>query len=327
MFPSDVLDGFGVESPAYVVIRFLLFAGTTILLGALSLLYLVLPRVQGGEACNDAIRAAIEHRTQRWIQWALIALAVITVLRLGAQHAAYFGSRGWSRGTLGPLLLQSMWGTGWLLTMVALTMTAAGLHYVGDRGAGERGTGDRTRSRTLLGTGAIALSLSTAMSGHAAGADHATVAMLLDTMHVIGAGGWMGTLALVALVAIPTLREPRAATGADDSHAAIARLIAAFSPVALAFAAILTVTGVVAGWRNIGTLHALFTSDYGLMLVRKLVVVALAAMIGAYNWQRVVPRLGDATASQRLRRSAAIELTAGVVVLALTAVLVATSPP
>lgn len=48
---------------------------------------------------------------------------------------------------------------------------------------------------------------------------------------------------------------------------------------------------------------------------------------GAYSWLRVKPALGGERAAGRVRRSATVEVAVGVLVLLVTAVLVATAPP
>ena len=56
-------------------------------------------------------------------------------------------------------------------------------------------------------------------------------------------------------------------------------------------------------------------------------MLTVAAAAGAYNWKRVLPLLGTATATSRLRRSTSVELAAALIVLLITAVLVATPMP
>jgi putative copper export protein len=56
-------------------------------------------------------------------------------------------------------------------------------------------------------------------------------------------------------------------------------------------------------------------------------VVALVALTGAYNWRRLLPSLGQETGTRRLQRSARVEVAIAIVVLIITAILVATSPP
>ncbi len=322
MRPSDVIETFGVESPAYVLIRFLMYAGMTIFLGSLSLLRIILPRAAFVAAVkSDAgidVGTAISQRAMRWMGWSLVVLVLVTLLRLGAQHAAFFGSQGWSQATLAPLLYQTMWGTGFLLTSAALVAAATGWLALQSARTSWYAPG-----WGLLIISAGSLAWSAALSGHPAAADNPYPALLVDALHVIGAGGWIGSLALTMCVAVPVLRT---ANGTPD-HEGVARVVRAFSPAALFFAVVLGVTGAIAAWRNVGTMEALWTSEYGIVLVRKLVIVAVVAVIGAYNWQRVLPRLGQAIGTSRLRRSATLELLAAGVVLAVTAVLVATSPP
>jgi putative copper export protein len=68
-------------------------------------------------------------------------------------------------------------------------------------------------------------------------------------------------------------------------------------------------------------------SGYGRLLLIKLSLIVLLAAFGAVNWRVLRPALSDGIALQRLRRSATVELVIGAAVLAVTAVLVATSPP
>jgi len=322
MLPNDVMDTFGVESPVYVVIRLLMYVSMTMFLGSLSLLGIILPRTDFLPAVpSDGVvdvRTTITQRAMRWMGWSLVVLVVATILRLAAQHAAFYGSQGWSKESMAPLMLETVWGTGVLLASSSLAVAIAGWRAVRSARATWRAPG-----WVLLIAGACLLAWSAAMSGHPAAADNPQVAMLVDALHVIGVGGWIGSLALIVGVALPVLRT----ANGDGDHGGIARVMAAFTPAALSFSAVLGATGVFAAWRNVGSVDALFASEYGVMLVRKLVMVALVGMIGAYNWRRVVPRLGQAIGTSRLRRSATLELVAAGVVLALTAVLVATSPP
>jgi putative copper export protein len=86
-------------------------------------------------------------------------------------------------------------------------------------------------------------------------------------------------------------------------------------------------TGVFSAWLHLGTVPALWTTGYGRTLLLKLGVASLVFGTGAYNWLRVKPALEREEAAGPLRRSATIELTVALVVLAVTAVLVATPLP
>ncbi|MDB4883733.1 MAG: copper resistance domain protein, partial [Gemmatimonadetes bacterium] len=105
---------------------------------------------------------------------------------------------------------------------------------------------------------------------------------------------------------------------------AVADLLNAFSPTALVFAAITVLTGVISAWLHLGTIPKLWQSEYGQRLLLKLAVLAILAGTGAYNWLRVRPSLGSEVGAARMRRTASIELAVGVLVLMVTAILVAT---
>jgi len=70
-----------------------------------------------------------------------------------------------------------------------------------------------------------------------------------------------------------------------------------------------------------------FEETDGRTLLVKIGVLTVVFGTGAYNWLRVRPALGTEAAGSRLRRSAILELAVGAIVLAVTAVLVATPPP
>lgn len=176
----------------------------------------------------------------------------------------------------------------------------------------------------LAALGAVALAFTPGMSGHAAAAPMlAPLPIVTDGLHVIGAGGWLGSLLVLLVVGIPVAMR----LGDSGRGNEVAALVNAFSPTALFFAGTVVATGVFAAWLHLGAVSNLWQSSYGRTLLLKLAVLSVVFGTGAYNFLRVKPALGDEVGTHRLRRSAALELAVGVVVLAVTAVLVATSPP
>lgn len=243
----------------------------------------------------------------------LWTIGATTLGRLVAQHAAFFGtSEPWTRSSLEALLLNSSWARGWWL---ALGLTVVGLW------ATRRVRRGGALGWLVLTLSALALTASVAMSGHAAAGS--TTPMVLHALHVLGAGGWVGGLAAIMLVAVPTVLR----SGDPNRNGQIAGLVRAFSPAALGFAALLAVTGTIAAWRNLGSVAGLVGSPYGHLLLTKLALMAVAAGTGAFNWKWVLPSLGSDAATTRLRRSAIVELAAALLVLVVTAVLVATPMP
>jgi len=107
----------------------------------------------------------------------------------------------------------------------------------------------------------------------------------------------------------------------------VAGLVRAFHPVALTCASVVIVTGLVASWLRLPTVASLWESSYGRVLLVKLAFVAIVVVMGAFNWRRMMPSLGDDQSARRITRTAGAELTFAVLVLAATAVLVSTPTP
>jgi len=306
---------FDAESPLFAAVRWLGFVGLLALVGAVSFRLLVVP----GSARRGAPRGWIVDAERGARTAGLAAAAVLLIaalLRLVAQSVAMHGSAGaLDRELVGAMIGNTLWGTAWLLQLAAALAAAAGVLVL--RRA-------PTVGWSVVVAAALAAAVSAALSGHAAAVPgRAGLAVAIDTAHVLGAGGWLGTLGLLVLVGVPAAL----ALQSGERGPAAAAAVNAFSPLALVFAGIVALTGVVSAWMHLNAVGALWTTPYGRTLLVKLGVLLVVVGTGAYNWRRVRPALGDGMGAHRVRRSATVELLAGVLVLAVTAVLVATPTP
>ena len=310
--------GFDAESPLYVVVRWITFAALLGVLGAVAFQLVVLTlldrRAGGGE--HHVVR---ERATQRAAGLGLataIVLGAATLARLLAQSYAMHGSDDAVAGSLViPMLSRTVWGWGWLLQITGAVIAIAGF-WLARKG--------RRVGWMLALVGAVVLAFTPALSGHASSAPRLTgLAILADALHVIGAGGWLGSLLAVLIAGIPAAL----ALEGPKRGAAVADVVNAFSPTALVFAGFAATTGVFAAWLHVGAWAALWQSEYGRVLLVKLLVLSAVAGTGAFNWRRVRPALGDDLGTTRIRRSATVEVAVAAVVLLVTAVLVATPPP
>lgn len=320
--PTSLPDnpGFDAESPLYVAIRWATFTAILIAIGAVAFHGFVLRLLRRTQAPGSPMLAPASVRAAGIGLWAAAALGVVALLRLYAQSYALQGGEGaLDPGMLTAILGRTVWGWGWLLQIVGVAL--AGLGFLrarrGGRGGGRAGWG-------IAALGVAALAFSPALSGHAAAVPQLTwLAVLADGAHVIGAGGWLGSLLLVVVVGLPAAhRLPEGERGWGA-----AELINAFSPTALGFAGIVALTGVFSAWLHMDAVSALWRSGYGQTLLLKLAILSVVAGTGAYNWLRVKPALGGVEGAIRIRRSATLELAVGVLVLVVTAALVATPTP
>ena len=138
---------------------------------------------------------------------------------------------------------------------------------------------------------------------------------LAQVAHGVGAGLWVGALAVVVAVASPVCREPQ-------GPGRFADLVRRFSPMAFAAVATIALSGVVTGVFYLASVDDLWVTPYGRALLLKVVLFLATGAVGAWNWRRLTPRLGDASGPGRLLRWARLEL-----LLAAAVLLVAGLPP
>lgn len=147
----------------------------------------------------------------------------------------------------------------------------------------------------------------------------------VNPLHEVAASLWLGTLLVLAIAGLTTVF--RNDVTSDERGRLVATMVSRFSPLALSAAALLGITGVTTAWRHLKHLNALWTTPYGFALDAKLCVVALVVTMGAWNWRRMAPKLGDEEGAVAITRSATTELGFAAVVLAITALLVSLPSP
>jgi putative copper export protein/methionine-rich copper-binding protein CopC len=251
-----------------------------------------------------------------YLAMAAAALGVLTLFARLWLQASALGGDAFGGERLRTLLMGTGWGLAWVLQAVATLAFGVGLMIA--RAPHGRGVG-----WIGAGVGALLLAAVPALSGHAAAVEGRTgVAILADSLHVLGAGVWMGTLAAVLAAGLPaTLAAPE-----GEGPRAVAALVGRFSPLALAGAGTAAATGLVSTLFHVGSIADLMTG-YGRVLGIKVLLLAVVAGLGWYNWRRVLPKLDEPATARTLRRSAGTELAVGILVVLVTAVLVALPTP
>ncbi|MFP5356336.1 MAG: copper resistance CopC/CopD family protein, partial [Gemmatimonadota bacterium] len=286
---------FGERSVAYVVVRWIQYLAVFLLVGAFVFARVVLPRAAASGEEPNSLAVTARVRALRIGALASAALIAIQGARFVAQREALRGGGDFALDvSAADMLLGSVWGTGLLLLLLGSGISLLGFRKI-------RSSGRDTTLLVVLGIVATAVGL--ALSGHqAASRVGAPLGVVIDVTHVLATAGWLGTLALLVLTGIP-------GASAEDTidHVHVARILRAFSPVVLVAAAVGGATGLVLAGVNLGSVVAVWQSDYGRVLLIKLGVLSLVAGSGAYNWRRVLPTLGTPSATAALRRSATVE--------------------
>ena len=154
--------------------------------------------------------------------------------------------------------------------------------------------------------------------GHTVTAAPAAVVLIADVVHVAAAGVWVGGVAFMANVLASRKRRNSPLDGAA--------MAIRFSTVATAALAAVGIAGGLLTFAILDNIGELFTTDWGRLLMIKMLAVGAAASIGAYNHFRVVPTLernaDNAAALSRLRTLVRAEAWILVCVIAVTAALV-----
>ncbi|MEO5825696.1 MAG: CopD family protein [Gemmatimonadales bacterium] len=299
--------GFQVQSPGYVAVRWVTFLALLTLVGTLTFRALVWPRLPDW-------RPATLPRLRVLGLGAAALLLISALARLWAQAAATaMQGEPIALDLIDALLLHSPWGIGWWLQVFGALVVAISLLR----------SANKAMRWMIAGIGALMAVAAMPMSGHAAAVEgFGPLPMFADALHVIGAGSWLGTLLALLVAGVPVTRTLAAGNRTD----ALARLVTAFSPVALSAAALVATTGVFAAWVHLGSIDALWAGGYARVLLIKLGVLSLVVATGAYNWRVVRPALLRGQEDAPIARSAGFELAIGAIVIAVTAVLVATPP-
>lgn len=305
--------GFDAESPLYVLIRWLQFASILILTGAVAFHLFVLGFLKKKQRPDSPMLRPASQRAANIGFYAAIALAAVAIMRLLAQsYAMHAPGSGFAPALMWSMIGQTTWGWGWLLQVLAIITAIAGFY------AARR---NPSRGWRIAAVGAAIGAFAPALSGHAASAPMLRpLAILADGLHIIGASGWLGSLLILLAAGIPAAMRLET----DDRGPAVADLVNAFSPTALAFAGLTATAGVFAAWLHLGTIPALWQTEYGKTLLVKLAILGIVTVTGAYNFLYLKPRLGKMEGVKTIRRSATIEVAVAVLVLLVTAVLVAT---
>jgi putative copper resistance protein D len=312
---------------AAVLVRWLHLAAATTVVGSFGFLILVARPIGPPAGADDAgpLRDA-DRRLLRLGGWALAITLAAGLLDLSRQVGVATG-----RGVLASLdlatwllvLSETHYGAVWLARHAVLLLLAA----VALARDAETGPADRLAFRLeglALGAGSLGLG---AAAGHAAATDTAgSTAVIVDALHLLATGIWLGALAPFAGFLRDTAPLPAAARVAVAATAS-----RRFSAIGLAAVLALAVTGVYNAWQQVGNWAPLFGTGYGRWLCAKLGLLLPLLAVAGVNRLVIRPALAaesDAAPAlvRRLTRLLCAEAALGALVLLAVAVLGLTTP-
>jgi copper transport protein len=156
------------------------------------------------------------------------------------------------------------------------------------------------------------------LAGHGAASPVPAVTVVVDSVHIAAMAVWLGGLAMLAVF----LLRP-------GKNRANQRELGAILPVWSRWATFavsaLLLAGVIQALIEIGSISALFTTNYGRLVLVKVGLV-LIILVFAYLARRSVHKGEHGDGARTVRRSVVVELTIAAVVLGFSAVLTQTTP-
>jgi copper transport protein len=152
------------------------------------------------------------------------------------------------------------------------------------------------------------------LSSHAAAGRNPTIDIVIQSLHVVAVGLWLG--GLVGLLLTVRRQPATALTG---------RTAKRFSWLATVGIATVAVTGILRAIGEVGSIDGLLSSDFGHLVIAKSGLLGVLALLGAVNHFRNVPAASRVLTG--LRRVGTTEILVGGTVLLLSATLVNIAPP
>lgn len=257
------------------------------------------------------------------------ALVLLTLASFGILLSRTLELNGGVWATLWPDMRVALgvthFGHVWLWRLPALAIAWAACAWLMRRG------NPRAVWIMLLAFALIALTRSD--TGHPADHGDFALAVWIDWLHVLAAGTWVGSLFGMSLAVFPPLL--RRARGDMALAARVFQRLSTLCGVALA---VLVACGIFNAIRQLGTVEALWTTRYGVILDVKLALALVMIAIGAHNRYFKVPRLHAAAAGaarhasdpsilRACARAVLMESLLGLAVIGVTATLLHAMPP
>ncbi len=294
----------------YAAARGLAYVAALILIGACTFAALV-PRWRRSGDDDQSLAARALAGAWRIALFAALLLLGAHFLRALGQVRSFLDPDPITWDGAKPILFATAWGRGWMAQMAAAILSIPLALLAPRRPA----TG-----LALLGTAALAVAATEPLTGHALENPWgAGLGVGLHTVHLLGAGIWVGTLFTMFKTGLTIAR--------DEDATDVTEMVAVFSPAALFGAGLAVLAGTVMGVAYVGNVASLTGTNYGKALLTKVALLAITLGIGAWNWQSVRLRLGSPEGTRELKKSAGIELLIAALLVAVTAVLVALPAP
>lgn len=218
------------------------------------------------------------------------------------------------------------------LNRVGVLAAGSGLSAIADRPPADHGGHDEASLAPLLFRwhptsassgavlGIVSVLAAFVVDGHTLGGSSPMLSAVVTLTHVVAGSVWVGGVLVLFCILNHRLREDRRVEAVD--------LAVRYSVLATLSLAAVALAGLVLTYSHVDSVSDVWTTGWGRLVLAKLGLVAVVAAIGALNHFVVIPRLvtrsNDTGLGVALKRLIAAEIVVLVMVVALSAQLVAT---
>ncbi|MGW6663682.1 MULTISPECIES: copper resistance protein CopC [Peribacillus] len=151
-----------------------------------------------------------------------------------------------------------------------------------------------------------------ALTGHTAAVPNQVLAVLMDFLHLFSMALWLGGI-MALLVILPGLANRQAVQ--EDKRTFYWSIISRFSKWSFLFVIILIVSGIYSSLQHVPTIHSLFNTTYGQLLLAKIGLMLVMIVLGGFHFLRGKKQ------TKKLGYSVGMEFGLGIVILVVAALL------
>lgn len=342
--PSRPADA-GLPPLPEVILRWLIYATLAGMVGALTVGLLVF---------SPLMKQSTSIIEYAWTDRALRRVLSLGGICAGAAIPVSLGMLGWQILSLAQavpgevpylelgsqVLLLTRWGQVWIVRVILLTLLAVTFARIRRAPSwqplAQAGKPAVEWARSLAIVLVSTLALAQAQASHAAGLRTNTgLAVLMDALHILAVGAWVGGTLSLAYASFPVWRQE----GASQADL-LRKWWGSFSPAAAFSVGLLVSTGLYNAGREVASVDALLLSPYGQVLLAKVGLVLLMGLMGLLNASLLHPALFRPLAGWfrrsmawtsaslgRLSAQVLVEGALGLLVLLLAGSMTASPPP
>ncbi|MDQ1431876.1 MAG: copper transport protein [Actinomycetota bacterium] len=259
----------------YGIDRGVLFGSLALLIGGVAFLVVVWRRGRDNRRARQVV----------WAGWIGVLVSTVLGIALEGVYAAGLPLSKVFDPSVFRDVLDTRYGKVALLRLALLALAYPLIRVLVSRRVGEEAHPLRAWWMMTAGLVGAGLAVTPGLAGHAGTGIQTGLAIPADLVHVAAMACWLGGLVVLCFAVLPR-------SDVDELRDVLPR----YSALALGAIVALIVSGGYQAWRQVGSLDALKTTDYGRLLIAKLLVFAALVIAAAFSREIVNRRFRESRA-------------------------------